>query len=56
MKDLLPIEHMLKMGKITKLQEEMHKMREEEARYTKTLQPWQAKVSTIAVEVNEKFS
>lgn len=55
MKDLLLIERMLKMGKMTKLQAEMQKLRAEEACYTKTLQPWQEKVSAIVVGVNEKL-
>lgn len=41
MKDLLPIERMLKMGEMTKLQAKMQKLRVEEVRYTNTLQPWQ---------------
>ena len=40
MKDLLPIEIMLKMGETTKLHAKMQKLRAEEARYTKTLQQW----------------
>ena len=40
MKDLLPIERMLKMGEMTKLQVVMQKLREKEAHYIKTLQPW----------------
>ena len=36
MKDLLPIERMLKMGERTKLQAKMQKLRAEESRYIKT--------------------
>ena len=54
-KDLLPIERMLKMGEMTKLQVEMQKLRAKEAHYMKTLQPWKAKVSAIVVGVNEKL-
>lgn len=56
MKDLFPIERMLKMGETTKLQAKMQKLREEEVRYTKTLQPWQMRLSTIAIKVTEKLS
>ena len=37
MKDLQPIERMLKLGEMTKLQAKMQKFRVEEARYTNTL-------------------
>ena len=37
MRDLLPIERMLKMGETNKLQAKMQKLREEEVPYTKTL-------------------
>lgn len=56
MKDLLPIERMLKMSEMTKLQENMQKLRVEEAHYMKTLQPWQTRLSSIALKVTEKFS
>lgn len=56
MKDLLPIERMLKMGQTTKLQVKMQKLREEEESYTKTLQPWQTWLSTIALKVTKKLS
>lgn len=56
MKDLQPIQRMLKMGETTKLQAKMHKLREKEARYTKTLQPWQTRLSTIALKVTENLS
>ena len=46
---------MLKMGERTKLQVEMQRLRAEYARYMMTLKPWKAKVSTIAVGVNEKL-
>jgi cyclopropane fatty-acyl-phospholipid synthase-like methyltransferase len=55
MKELLPIERMVKMGETTKLQVEFQKLREKEAHYTKTLQPWQAKVSANVVGFNEKL-
>ena len=56
MKDLLPIERILKMDEMSKLQAKMQKLREEEVRYTKTLQPWQTWLSTIALKVTEKLS
>ena len=37
LKDLPPIQRMLKMGESTKLQAKMHKLRAEEARFTETL-------------------
>ena len=55
MKDLLPIEHILKMEETTKLQAELQKLRAKEVHYTNTLQPWQEKLSTITVGVNEKL-
>ena len=56
MKDLLPIERMLKMGETTKLQAKMQKLRAEEVHYTKTLQPWKTWLSAIAVKITEKLS
>ena len=56
MKDLLPIERILKMGETTKLQAKMQKLREKEVRYRKTLQPWKMRLLAIALKVTVKFS
>lgn len=56
LKDLPPIQKLLKMGESTKLQAKMDKIRAEEARFTETLQPWQARLSYIAIKVTEKLS
>lgn len=56
MKDLKPIERMLKSGETTKLQAKMQKLREKEVCYTKMLQPWQTQLLNIALIVTEKLS
>ena len=52
MKDLVPIQYMLKMGESKKLQNELQQLRTKEAEYLKTLQPRQEQVSEIAVNIN----
>lgn len=52
MKDLILLEHMLKMKESTKLQTELQKLRAKEAEYMQTLEPWQEQVSEIAVNIN----
>ena len=55
MKDFPPIQRMLKMGEIKKLQTQMQPLRKDEAHYLKIVHPWQDKVSQIALQVNEKL-
>ena len=56
MKDLPPIQCMIKMGETTKSQTQMQTLHKDEARYLKTVQPWQEEVSHIALQVNEKLT
>lgn len=56
LKDLPPIQIMLKMGESTKLQAKMQKLRVKQVHFTKTLQPWKARLSDIAIKVTEKLS
>lgn len=55
MKDLIPLQRMLKMGESRKLQTELHQLRTKEAEYLKNLQPWQEQVSEIVVKFNAKL-
>lgn len=54
MKDLIPLQHKLKMGESKRLQTELQKIRAKEAEYLQTLQPWQEKVSKNAIKINMK--
>ena len=56
MKDLDPLQRMLKMGESKKLQIELQQLWAHEAEYLKTLQPWQDEVSTIVIKVNVKLT
>ena len=56
MKDLAPLQRMLKMGESKKLQTELQRLRAHEVEYLKTLQPWQDEVSAIAMKFNAKFT
>lgn len=55
MKDLIAIQHMIKMGETKKLQTQMQTLCKDEARYLKTVQPWQEEVSQISIQVNDKL-
>lgn len=56
LKDLPPIQRMLKRRESSKLEAKMQKLRIEEAGFTETLQPWQAHLSDMAVKITEKLS
>jgi hypothetical protein len=56
LKDLPPIQRMLKMSESTKLQAKMQKLRAKEACFTETLQPWQVRLLDIAVNITENLS
>lgn len=56
LEDLSPIQRMLKRGESTKLQAEMQKLRTEEACFAETLQPWQARLSDMALKIIEMLS
>ena len=55
-KDLVPLQHMLKMGESKRLQTKLQQLRAKEAKYLKSLQPWQDQVSEIVVKVNVKLT
>ena len=55
MKDLLPLQRMLKMGKNKKLQGELQKLCAREEEYLKIVQPWQEEVSEIALQIDAKI-
>ena len=54
MKDLIPLQRMLKMGENKRLQTKLQKLRAKEAEYLQTLQPWQEKVSKNEIKINMK--
>ena len=56
MKDMPLIQCMLMMGENKRLQTELQKLRAQEEKYLKTVQPWQEEVSQIALQVNEKLT
>ena len=56
MKDMPLLQCMLKMGENKRLQTELQKLRTQEAKYLKIVQPWQEEVSQIALQVNEKLA
>ena len=55
-KDMPPLQCMLKMGENNKLQSELQQLRTQEEEYLKTVQPWQKEVSTNALQVNSKLT
>lgn len=55
MKALPAIEKMLQMGETQKLQDKLRKLHREEVHFLKTVQPWKAEVSQIALKVNENI-
>lgn len=56
MKDMPPLQRMLKMGENKKLQTELQKLHAQEAKYLKIVQPWQVEVSQSALQVNQKLT
>ena len=48
MKDLPPIQRMMKMGETKKLQNQMHMLRKDEAHYLKIVQPWKMKFPRLS--------
>ena len=56
MKDLIPLQCMLMMGESKRLQEELQKLRAQEADYLQTLYTWQEQLSKIVVKINVKLT
>ena len=55
MKDLAPLQCMLKMGESKRLQTELQQLRACEEEYLKTIHPWQDEVPVITIKVNAKL-
>ena len=56
MKDLPPLQRMMKMGENKRLQTKLQKLRAQEEEYLKIVQPWQEEVSVTALQVNAKLT
>lgn len=56
MKDLPPLQRMLKMGENKKLQGKLQKLCTHEDECLKTMQPWQEEVSEITMMIDAKIS
>lgn len=53
MKDVIPLQRMLKIGESKRLQT---KLRAKEVEYLQTLQPWKEQVSEIVIKINVKLT